>query len=269
MCQKNNWKSKRYEEFTIDHDFDGGCKLAEAFQSLIHKYDINLLHGSNVFTMPKDTAMKLKKQNRHSPRFQGLKPLFPRSKLYTDAVRKQYVLWDTQEPYDYPTKKQWKTSRPTGGDLQYHHNITFDDLYIALIKRVELELQIITGCFDYSLRNVVFLNTHGNDGIRQNLHYDWKQSTPKDGKKKTMKPFPKFFIVLAIDDNQSLHVREDNGNLLECIFDKNGGIIAREDQAHAGSVKAGTRLHAMFLHNDAIEGEPSEQKINWVIDDRI
>ena len=84
-----------------------------------------------------------------------------------------------------------------------------------------------------------------------------------------MKPFPKFFIVLAIDDNQSLHVREDNGNLLECIFDKNGGIIAREDQAHAGSVKAGTRLHAMFLHNDAIEGEPSEQKINWVLDDRF
>ena len=29
-----------------------------------------------------------------------------------------------------------------GGDLQYHHNITFDDLYITLIKRVELELQI-------------------------------------------------------------------------------------------------------------------------------
>ena len=171
-------------------------------------------------------------------------------------------------------EKQWKTSRPTGGDLQYHHNITFDDLYIALIKRVELELQIITGCFDYNLRNVVFLNTNGNDGIRQNLHYVWNQSTPimtttKDGKKKTMKRFPKFFIVLAIDDNQSLHVREDNGNLLECIFDKNGGIIVREDQAHAGSVKAGSRLHAMFLHKDAIEGEPSEPKIDWVISDRF
>ena len=275
MCRKNNWNAtKRYEAFTIDHDFDGGCKLAEAFHSLIHKYDINLLDGSIVFTMPKETAMKLKKDNQDSKRFQGLKPLFPGSLLYTDGARKQYVLMDTQQPYDYPKKKQWKTSAATGGDLQYHHKITFDVLYIALIKRVELELQIITGCFDYSLRNVVFLNTHGNDGIRQNLHYDWNQSTPimtttKDGKKKTMKPFPKFFIVLAIDDNQSLHVREDNGNLLECIFDKNDGIIAREDQAHAGSVKAGTRLHAMFLHNDAIEGEPSVQKINWVISDRM
>ena len=62
---------------------------------------------------------------------------------------------------------------------------------------------------------------------------------------------------------------EDNGNLSECNFDKNAGIIAREDQAHAGSVKAGSRLHAMFLHKDAIEGEPSEQKINWVISDRF
>ena len=106
-AEKKNWNAtKRYEEFSINHVFDGGCKLAEAFHSLIHKYNINLLHGSIVFTMPKETALKLKIQNQDSPRFQGLKPLFPGSELYTDAVRKQYILMDTQQPYDYPKKKQ-------------------------------------------------------------------------------------------------------------------------------------------------------------------
>ena len=82
MCRKNNWNdTKQYKAFTINHNFDGECDLAQAFRCLIRKYDINLSDSSKVFTMLKETALKLKKENLDSPWFKGLKLLFEGSEL--------------------------------------------------------------------------------------------------------------------------------------------------------------------------------------------
>ena len=87
ICDNKKTTTERLS-FTINHNLNGECDLAQAFWCLICKYNINLSDGSKVFTMPKETALKLKKESLGSPRFKGLKPLFKGSKLYTDGVRK-------------------------------------------------------------------------------------------------------------------------------------------------------------------------------------
>ena len=60
---------------------------------------------------------------------------------------------------------------------------------------------------------------------------------------------PKFFFLLAIDNHQGIHIK-DNKGYNTVLLSKNKGIIGRDDLYHADTNRKGRRMQGMFINPD-------------------
>ena len=271
VCRSSSWRinkkskieeQKKYEEFEIlKRNFrtnnNQQISAAQLLKYLIKKHKVDLKNGQEVFTMSSEQVSLLKENDdRNNDHFmiKNLKQMTSKKieyqDMYTDAITKQTDL---------------------------SNELKNDQQFKILIEQIELQLKIATGCYDYKLCNIVFLSTENNNGFRQQFHTDWNCSNEEInadsiGKKRKRKKKvciltkePKFFFLLAIDNHQGIHIK-DNKGYNTVLLSKNKGIIGRDDLYHADINRKGRRIQGMFINPD--EKTP-EHKFNLYQEDNF
>jgi len=171
MSDSNKWEQDDlyYEELT-------GSVLA-SLQRIVDEQKIdwkNRQQAVEIFTISDEMYKRWKSEgdtNSELGKFKKLDPSDANSP-YTDGYRLQCYT------------DQWKCKR-----------------FRYVKKQIEDQLKIITNKHDYVLCNCVILNTTSRNCHPQQLHTDWKRGNEKKGAQTD-----KFFVVIAIDKDQTLNV---------------------------------------------------------------
>ena len=267
ICRSCSWginkkskieDQKKYEEFQIlkrNYGTNNNQQISASkiLKFLMKKHKVDLNDGrEEVFTMSSKYADILTKNDKNKDHIMINKNLKP---MTSNKI-------EYQDMYTDATTKQTNLSNELKNDQQFK----------ILIDEIELQLKIATGCYDYKLCHIVFLCTENNNGFRQQFHTDWNGSNDlinddsigKKRKRKEKTKEPKFFFLLAIDNHQGIHIK-DNKGYNTVVLSQNKGIIGRDDLCHADANRKGRRMQGMFINPD--EKSP-EHKFNLYQEDR-